>query len=66
MWKWGDGVVRLKRWLKKWLGIAALEEQIAEMQLTMKERAVPERENGMLLTVPADVIGEWLNGRGQE
>ena len=57
--------MKWKRWLKKWLGIAELENRVAEMRLVMEERAVPERENGMLLTVPADVIGEWLNGRGQ-
>ena len=58
--------MKVKRWLKKWLGITELENRVAEMRLAMEERAVPERENGMLLTVPADVIGEWLNGRGQE
>lgn len=56
----------VKQWFRRWLGIAGLENRVAELQLQLEEQKEPVQVAGNLLTVPADVIGEWLNGRGNE
>ena len=56
----------VKQWFRRGLGIAGLENRVAELQLQLEEKKEQVQVAGNLLTVPADVIGEWLNGRGNE
>lgn len=54
----------VKEKIKKWLGISEIEKRFDDIvsDIRMKDDNVSEKQK--FLTVPADVIGEWLNGCG--
>lgn len=53
----------VKKWIQHLLGLAQLEARIAEMENKMTAFSTFPAENvGKRTVIPADVIGEWLNG----